>query len=246
MSKPYSYALGHPLDVSEKAATLAREGRVQCDRFVAPDAAQALYENLRSRADWVQVLNAGENVVELPRPLRAELPAEKLKDLDTAVYAGGRYGFQYRYESIRVPDDLSARAARAEDPVVAFAQWMNAPDQIAMWRTMLDVDTINFVDAQATAFSPGDFLTGHDDAVDGKGRHAAYVFSLNPTWRVEWGGLLLFHERASEGAPETVSGLVPSFNCLNIFRVPAMHSVSLVSQSSGFRRYGITGWIRTL
>jgi Rps23 Pro-64 3,4-dihydroxylase Tpa1-like proline 4-hydroxylase len=30
--------------------------------------------------------------------------------------------------------------------------------------------------------------------VAGKNRVAAYVLNLTPRWRVEWGGLLMFHD----------------------------------------------------
>ena len=105
---------------------------------------------------------------------------------------------------------------------------------------MTGADTIDFADAQATAFAPGDLLTGHDDVVDGRKRHAAYVFGLNPTWRAEWGGLLLFHRENGR-----VDGYTPSFNTLDIFRVGQMHSVSEVSRATPFRRYSVTGWLRS-
>ena len=37
-------------------------------------------------------------------------------------------------------------------------------------------------------------------------------------------------------------GLLPTFNTLNIFRVPADHSVSMVTPFAGAVRYAITGW----
>jgi SM-20-related protein len=99
---------------------------------------------------------------------------------------------------------------------------------------------IDFADAQATAYGPGHFLTAHDDEVAGKQRHAAYVFNLTPVWRVDWGGLLLFH-----GADGHVSrGFTPSFNALNIFAVPQPHSVSMVAPFAANRRYSVTGWLR--
>lgn len=58
---------------------------------------------------------------------------------------------------------------------------------------------IRFADAQATAFSPGDFLTGHDDRFAGKDRRAAYVLGLTPVWRLEWGGLLIMRRRWRSG-----------------------------------------------
>jgi len=76
--------------------------------------------------------------------------------------------------------------------------------------------------------------------VDGRKRHAAYVFGLNPTWRPKWGGLLLFHREDGR-----VDGYTPSFNTLDIFRVGQMHSVSEVSRATPFRQYSVAGWLRS-
>ena len=107
-------------------------------------------------------------------------------------------------------------------------------------RTITGSAEIEYADAQATAYAPGDFLTVHDDAVEGKFRRAAYVFGLTPVWRLEWGGLLLFH--GSDGHVDC--GWVPTFNTLNLFKVPQLHSVSEVTQAAAYRRYAITGWLR--
>jgi Rps23 Pro-64 3,4-dihydroxylase Tpa1-like proline 4-hydroxylase len=102
-------------------------------------------------------------------------------------------------------------------------------------------EELAFTDGQATAYGPGDFLTGHDDDVAGKNRLAAYVYGLTPNWRVEYGGLLLFHETHDR----TVSGLAPRFNSLDLFRVPRRHSVSQVTAAAPHHRYAVTGWLRS-
>lgn len=66
---------------------------------------------------------------------------------------------------------------------------------------------------------------------------------LNPTpkWRVEWGGLLAFHD---DDGPE-VRALAPAFNRLNLLRVPRRHSVTEVTRAAAYRRYALTGWLRS-
>ena len=162
---------------------------------------------------------------------------EKLAALDNAVYAQARTGFQYRYESIRVPDSASERS-RSPDMLARLSESLSSGPFRSLLRDVTGAADIAFADSQATAFSPGDFLTGHDDKIEGKNRRAAYVLNLTPTWRVEWGGLLLFHDG------NRVRGLSPSFNMLNIFTVPVMHSVSEVTRASPYRRYSVTGWLR--
>lgn len=231
-------ALNADLDATALAGQFARTGRVSIPDVLAPDTAAALYTMLRERSDWRQVMNSGAKLVELDRPVRAGMTDAQRTALDDAVYAGARAGFQYRYETIRVPDDAGERR-RSSNPLAAFALWWSGGAVRDFLRTVTGEPEIAFADAQGTAYSPGDFLTGHDDAFHGKNRFAAYVLGLTPTWRLEWGGLLLFH-----GANGAVEGMVPQFNTLNMFRVPQMHSVSEVTRAAAYRRYSITGWLR--
>lgn len=207
--------------------------------FLDPASAGALHADLRGRDDWRQVVNSDDKVFDLDRATRAAFTREQAAAFDASVYAGAREGFQFRFESIRVPDEAVARAASA-DKLAEFATWMSTGEARDFLRVVTGGADIAFADAQGTAFSPGDFLTGHDDEVAGKGRRAAYVLGLTPVWRLEWGGLLLFHDD-----PDTVSeGWGPSFNTLSLFAVPLTHSVSLVTPSAAFRRYSVTGWLR--
>lgn len=233
------FSLNPRLDVDQWAARFAQHGRVSIPDLLDPDCAMALHQHLRARADWVQMINSADKLVELTRDQRAQMPAETAAALDQAVYAGARQGFQYRYEAIRVPDKAAERIA-SDDPLAAFAHWWSGPDVLPLLARIAGDDAIRFGDAQATAYAPGDFLTGHDDDFAGKDRSAAYVMGLTPIWRTEWGGLLLFHDDAHAA----VQGLVPAFNTLNMFRVPQMHSVSEVSRAAAYRRYAITGWLR--
>jgi Rps23 Pro-64 3,4-dihydroxylase Tpa1-like proline 4-hydroxylase len=227
--------LNPALDWDALAATFARDRRVRIHDFLTPESAAALTRHLRARQDWLLVLNAQDRLFELSRAARASLPPDRAAALATAVKAQAQFGFQFHYESIRVPD---AAAARAADPTLLnqLAQLMSSPEVIARLRQVTGADDIAFADAQATAYAPGDFLTAHDDDVEGKGRRAAFVLGLTPEWRIDWGGLLLVHD---DGV-----AWVPKFNTLNLFAIPQPHSVSQVSTFAADRRYAVTGWLR--
>ena len=227
--------LNPALDWDALAATFARDRRVRIHDFLTPESAAALTRHLRARQDWLLVLNAQDRLFELSRAARASLPPDRAAALATAVKAQAQFGFQFHFESIRVPD---AAAARAADPTLLnqLAQLMSSPEVIARLRQVTGADDIAFADAQATAYAPGDFLTAHDDDVEGKGRRAAFVLGLTPEWRIDWGGLLLVHD---DGV-----AWVPKFNTLNLFAIPQPHSVSQVSTFAADRRYAVTGWLR--
>ncbi len=237
MKEATDFVLGDH-DIAALAREYRERGRVRIHEFLVDP--MPLVQHLDMREDWRQILNAGEKIYELDAAARAALGTQRTAALDAAVYAGATEGFQFRYESIRIPDDEAERVQRG-DLLNRFASWLSGGLAREMLRAITGEESIDFADAQATRFSGGDFLTGHDDRVEGKYRHAAYVCGLTPLWRIEWGGLLLFHNQAGG----EFTGRSPGFNVLDIFAVPVLHSVSLVSPAAGAKRVSVTGWLRS-
>ena len=169
------------------------------------------------------------------------MSAEERGRLEKLVHAAAKSGFQYRYETLRVADEAQERRKARDDALTGFANFLCSEPVLALMRRVTGFGDIDFADAQATAYRPGDFLTAHDDAVEGKNRRAAYVFGLTPEWRTEWGGLLLFLNEQGD----VERGLLPRFNALNLFSVPQRHSVSAVAPYAGEVRLSVTGWLRT-
>lgn len=231
------FALDAGIDAAALTAAYRANGRVSIEPFLTKTSAAVLRDHLAAREDWMLVMNAGEKVYEMPRAAAAMLSGEQRVTLDRKIGEAALHEFQYRYESIRVADDPAARGTTALD---RFAAFMSSVEVVALMRAITDAP-IAFADAQATAYGPGHFLTRHDDDVEGKGRHAAYVLGLTSGWRAEWGGLLLFHE----GEDEIAHGFVPAFNALRLFAVPAVHSVSHVWPYVPESRLSVTGWLRS-
>jgi Rps23 Pro-64 3,4-dihydroxylase Tpa1-like proline 4-hydroxylase len=235
-----TFELNPDLDLEALARDYSAHGRVRIESLLAEEGAAALYEHLESRQDWWHLINTPDGIVELDRPTRARMSEDELWALDRTINEGARSGFQYRYEGLRVPS-REEEAAAGENPLTEFGRLMSSEPMLTMLRAVTGCADVSFTDGQATAYGPGDFLTGHDDDVAGKNRLAAYVFGLTPRWRLEWGGLLLFH-----GADEaSVAGHVPRFNTLDLFKVPQRHSVSIVSPAAPALRYSVTGWLRS-
>lgn len=230
------FQINPDLDLDEISATYSRDGRVRISGLLA-EGAVALHEYLGARTDWIHLINTDDGILELDPGDRARLSAAEWKAITDQAHQRARTGFQYRYEGLRVPDEGDTDE---NDLLLAFARLMQSHRMIDLLKKVTGHEGLAFTDGQATAYGPGDFLTGHDDDVAGKRRTAAYVFGLTPGWRLEWGGLLLFH-----GAHDrTATGLAPRFNTLDLFKVPQMHSVSEVTGAAPHRRYAITGWLR--
>lgn len=232
--------LNPELDVTGLAEQYAAKGRVRIHRLLDYDGVAAFYHHLNTRDDWWHLVHTPNGVIEMDRETRAALSPERAAEIEAIAQEGARSGFQYRYEGLRVPNDAAELAAVAEDPLGEFARLMSSEPMLEMLRAVTGCHELAFTDGHATAYGPGDFLTGHDDDVVGKNRLAAYVFGMTPKWRPEYGGLLLFHS-PDEGS---VEGEVPRFNTLDLFAVPQRHSVSMVTPAAPHRRFAVTGWLR--
>ena len=90
-------------------------------------------------------------------------------------------------------------------------------------------ESIGWISGTATLYKPLDFLAVHDDGLTN--RNIAYVLNMTPEWKPDWGGALQFYDRDDH----IEEGYLPTFNALNLFRVPKRHSVSQVASFGGLR-----------
>lgn len=232
-----SLSLSPRPDLEHLKTEFLTRGAVSIRDFLAPSDARALASELTNAGDWVEIFRAGEKVYEMPHEHFLALPRAEQCKLREMVENAARTGLQYRYRSIRVEESPAARHRRGL-VLDKFADLLNAPPTMATLRAIVGQNAIGFADAQATDYRAGDFLTTHDDAVEGKNRLAAYVFGLTDRWQADWGGLLLFEEG------HRVDGFVPDFNVLRVFKVPRRHHVSYVAPWVEARRLSVTGWLR--
>ncbi|MEA2999892.1 MAG: SM-20-related protein [Sphingomonadales bacterium] len=90
------------------------------------------------------------------------------------------------------------------------------------------------IEAHASWYGPGCFLSSHNDADPEGARERAWVLHMTHSWREEWGGVLRF------ASGETV---VPRFNMLTLFDVPREHEVTRVANDAPAGRYALAGWL---
>jgi Rps23 Pro-64 3,4-dihydroxylase Tpa1-like proline 4-hydroxylase len=227
--------INNNLDVDHWKQQLATRSRVQIPDFLQPDAAELLRDCLARQVPWsLAEHSAGESRTHGRE--RALDDAAYRDVLDTA-YRNARETFQFVYDSYMLG------RARKEGwdpglPVHVMLDFLNSPEFIDFARYLTGDGEIDAVNAQATRYRPGHFLTPHDDKHSGEGRRYAYVINLTQRWKAEWGGLLQFLD--ANGS--VIDTLLPRWNALSIFRVPALHTVSLVSPWAGEDRLAITGW----
>ena len=234
------FAINPQLDVDALRARFGRDGRVQIDDFLDPAPARSLQQELCGSQEWRHVINGADKVFEIPADEFDALDPAFTAQLDAATHRSAARGFQFQYDSIRVPDDPAARCASARQ-LDRLASFLSSEPALLLFRDIAGRAAIRFADAQATRYRPRDFLTRHDDAIAGKDRLLAYVLNLVDEWRPEWGGLLSF---VGEG-DRVAESYVPRFNSLSLFAVGQQHFVGAVADYAPAPRISVTGWLRS-
>jgi Rps23 Pro-64 3,4-dihydroxylase Tpa1-like proline 4-hydroxylase len=223
--------LNPALDRAGLARAFAAAGRVHIPNVLTEASAVRLYRALQQETPWTLTLNKGTNFLDIEK-----VTPEERSRLARGAFERAHSAFQYIFDNHR----LSRNGEPYADPdhhLAKVVEFLNAPHLLAFIREVTGLPAIAWTDAQATLYRPGDFLTVHDDKVGGHNRVAAYVLNMTPGWRPDWGGVLQFIDERGNIA----EGYVPTFNALNVFRVPAAHSVSQVALFGGYR-YSVTGW----
>ncbi|MCQ8847651.1 2OG-Fe(II) oxygenase [Alteromonas stellipolaris] len=131
--------------------------------------------------------------------------------------------------------------SKESDPtMLKFHDWLNSESVLQWAREISGFEDISSASVQATRYTPGQFLTRHQDVVEREGRRLAYVINLAPKWHPDWGGLLQFFE--PDGT--TTESWSPEFNTLSLFDVKHIHSVTYVTPFAKQPRYALTGWFK--
>jgi SM-20-related protein len=224
-------------DARAYAEIFRKFGRLHIPNFLREIDARRLYEAL-VRTPWRLML-----IHDGPREISREdwdaMPPEQKQQIDTEVLEAAKVRFEGRYLALRFSDDGEIYAGDSPE-LVALSQFLNSAPFLSFVRTLTGAPDIALADAQATLYRPGDFLHRHNDIFAGKNRVAAYVLNLTPRWQAEWGGLLAFLDNDGHIA----EGYTPSWNALNILKVPQFHYVSHVAPFATGGRYSVTGWLR--
>ncbi len=179
--------INNELDVEAYRQQLAMWGRVQIADFLQPDAAERVRDCLAHEVHWTLAERSDSTSRTIGRE-QALTDAEYRSVLDTA-YARARNEFQFVYDSYML---VRARKEGWDPDLVQhfMLDFLNSPEFLEFARYLTGNAAINAVNAQATRYRPGHFLTPHEDISETEGRRYAYVINLTRNWKPEWGSLL--------------------------------------------------------
>lgn len=167
---------------------------------------------------------------------------EQLATLQTKVlnYAQSGTGFWYGQARIDLPGTTITNTI---PPLLQqLVETLNSQAMFRFIEQVTQQSSLIYTSAQITRYTPGCFLTRHNDVVEREGRRIAYVLGLTEEWHPDWGGLLHFYEQ--NGAAKDF--WIPGFNNLALFDVTHPHSVSFITPFAKHFRYSVTGWFRTV
>ncbi len=227
------------INASKYAARFQAEGRIQIPNILREKDARSLIEVAQIENTWNLVFFANERHFDLSAEGWRDLEADKKATTLGIVHNEARQSFSYMFDNIALYDRYH-EGRLLPDKLREVFEFLNGDDYLSFVREVTGFDDITFADAQVTRYGPGQFLTIHDDDVEGKNRRAAYVLNLTENWREDWGGYLQFFDEKGN----ITGAFKPAFNVLNMFAVPSQHSVGIVAPFAGASRYSITGWLR--
>ncbi|MGD9584688.1 MAG: 2OG-Fe(II) oxygenase family protein [Lysobacterales bacterium] len=228
------------LELDRYRQLLALSGRVQIGEFLQNEVAERLHQCLADEVPWTLALRCGAESRTIAHAEWSALDVAGRAALLQDAYRGvAVHAFQFVYESY-----MMVRAYQeGRDPGLylhGLLEYLNSAAFLDRARWLTGDPAIRAASAQATCYRPGYFLTQHNDHNAEEGRAFAYVINLTRRWHPDWGGLLQFHGEQGQVSQT----LMPRWNAISLFKVPQMHSVSLVSPWAEQPRYAITGWLR--
>jgi Rps23 Pro-64 3,4-dihydroxylase Tpa1-like proline 4-hydroxylase len=232
--------LGNNLPESELADTFREHGRLQIPGILKPRSADAIHDSLVRMGQWSLVFKKDGQHVDTDAEAFANWSALDRLRLEALIHQQAADGFQYYYSTVPIYD-IYHKGLLPGHFVNRIFEFLNSDEFLRLMRVVTDDESITFADGQATRYAAGNFLTRHNDDVDHKNRRVAYVLNLTPEWNADWGGALQFFD--PKGNIEC--GFTPAYNVLNIFQIPASHSVEFVAPFATGARYSVTGWLRS-
>lgn len=231
--------LNPALDRAALREAFDRDRKLHIPAIFPDSVARRIHHCLTHEVSWNLVFNDGEKHHDIqPHQIQAMTADDRAK-IHAHVMAGARKGFQYIYNNYPVADAFHA-GHNPDLYLNRYYEFVNSVEFLEFIREITGMEEVAYSDSMATAYAANQFLSEHDDGVAGKNRLLAFVFNLTPYWRMDWGGILQF--MGPDGHLE--AGLMPTFNSLNMFAIPAQHSVSFVPPYVEETRYAITGWLR--
>lgn len=229
------------LDAEAFAEAYRRRRFVQVPGIFPTEVAEQLHMVLARHTPWRFVFagqGADRGVVLSKAQYEAMSPAERTR-VQQQIMQRATANIGYAYNGYPMIQAL-LEGWDPGHPLHQVTEFLQTPEFREFGRRIIGAPKVTKVDAQATLYQPGHFLTRHQDIGEKQERRAAYTLGFSKGWQPDWGGLLAF----LDDNLDIESAYIPRFNTLTLFDGLRPHSVTAVSPFAGAGRYSIVGWLR--
>ena len=231
--------LNPALDANALASAFATKGRIHIENLWTTPGAERIHACLEGETPWRLVYYDAGQPVQLTADQMQAMDRDAQNALINQIMTRARNEYQFLYYTY----PMLTAYIEGWDPELFLHrvfEFINSPPMLEFVRQVTGFDDIIKADAQATMYRNNQFLCYHQDQFDDEGWRVAYVLNFTKGWRPDWGGFLQFYNDDLN----IEDAYLPKFNALNMFAVPADHSVSYITPFAGAPRYSITGWFR--
>jgi len=217
---------------------LQRDGVLQIKNFLTAKSAETIHQWLLENKTWYLAYNDGDNFYESPMAQVQQAPAQERQQLMNSIYQRATTQFQYLFIQYYITQAIELGEDNGH-PMHEMHSWINKQSTLDFMRTLVGESAIKKADSYASCYSPGHFLTQHEDHHEKHDRVAAYVISMTKVWDVNWGGHLAFYDDIGN----VKQAFIPGYNCFNVFLIPQRHAVQPVASFANTNRLSYLGWL---
>ncbi len=224
------------IDPADFAPAYASRKFVQIPELFEPHIASAIFEAVQSVPWRLCYHDPDQGVVQLTQENIQSIGQQGMAERMQKVMALASRNHGYCYNTYHLTEH-----ADPSHPIHQLTEFLQRDEFLNFGGKIIEHANLTQVDAHATLYTRGSFLTRHVDEGLNRERRAAFTLSFCENWQTDWGGLLMFLDQQTT---DVTSAWVPRFNTLTIFDGLRVHSVSPVAPFAGAGRYSIAGWFR--
>lgn len=219
------------------AELYAKESRLRLSNVLRHEDAVQATEALIKETPFSTAMFVNDKHSAYTREELKAMPAETLKAMQQELHTNASKGVGYLYDRL-----LVTGSGKSKSPQILqdFATLLNSDQVLNQVKEMTGHQDIVSASVQASRYLPGHFLTRHNDLNKQEERRVAYVLNLSADWHPDWGGNLQFS--FDDGTIR--DAWAPQFNCMSLFDVRHVHSVTYVTPFCPQQRVALTGWFR--
>ncbi len=235
-------ALSAGIDRDAARTRFAETGRVQIKSVLDEQVAQGVLKAFTTKLEWGITYNQGAESKHIPREQIEFMTNEERSNFLSEVTSRAMEQFQFAFAEAPLMQDFKP-GQEVSDYAHRMIEFVNDVQFQSLIADVTGDDQPARADLIACCYSPGHFITLHDDKDPQGLRRYGFAFDFTPFWRPDWGGSHLFFDDEDGNVTE---GFNPVFNSLNLFRVPQRYAISFVAPYAKAGRYTLAGWVQSI